>query len=518
MEDPTTYDEILNRPDKNFWLQAMNEEYQSLMDNCTWDLCDLPKDRKPIKNKWVFKTKKDENGQIVRYKARLVIKGCSQKYGIDYDEIFSPVVRYASIRYLMALSVKYDLDIDQMDAVTAFLQGELNDEVIYMHQPSGFHDKTNRVCRLNRALYGLKQSSRVWNKKLDAALKKFNFTQSKLDPCVYYLFQESNILIVTIYVDDFIIFSNNSQMKNEFKAYLNKTFKMKDLGSAQFCLGIKIERDRRNGKLFLNQKQYILDTLTKFNMQDCKPVYTPMENGLKLTKDQSPQSEEEKEFMRNIPYREAVGCLMYLAQITRPDIYHVVHKLSQFNNNPGRVHWQCIKRVFRYLKGTLNLKLTYKADANESIEGYCDADWGGCIESGRSTSGYVFTLMGGPISWSSRKQSCVATSSCQSEYIAMAEANQEAQWWFMFQEEIEESKPIKMFVDNQSAIYLASESFFHAKTKHINIKYHFVRESIQDGSIQVIYVPTEEQAADFMTKVVTNAKLKRNLQLLNFSN
>lgn len=518
LNDPTTYEEVLTRPDKDLWIRAMDEEYQSLQDNNTWELCDLPKDRKAIKNKWVYKTKKDENGQITRYKARLVIKGCSQKYGVDYDEIFSPVVRYASIRYLMALSVKYDLDIDQMDAVTAFLQGELNSEVIYMCQPPGFHNNSSQVCRLNRALYGLKQSSRVWNKKLDAALKKFGFQQSELDPCVYYSFDKSNVLIVTIYVDDFIIFSNNSKMKADFKAYLNQTFKMKDMGSAQYCLGIKIDRDRKDGRLYLSQKQYILDILSKFKMEECKPVQTPMEFGLKLSKAQSPQSEEEREYMKDIPYREAVGCLMYLAQISRPDIYHVVHKLSQFNTNPGKAHWLYVKRIFRYLKGTIDMKLTYYAEGNQSIVGYSDADWGGCVESGRSTSGYVFTLMGGPISWSSKKQTCVSTSSCQSEYVALAHANQEAQWWHMLQEEIDAKSSITMYVDNQSAISLASENFFHAKTKHINIKYHFVRQSVVDGTIQVKYIPTEEQAADMMTKVLPITKLRNNLKLLAITN
>lgn len=367
-------------------------------------------------------------------------------------------------------------------------------------------------------MYGLKQSSRVWNKKLDAALKKFGFNQSKLDPCVYFLFEKSNVLIVTIYVDDFIIFSNNLAMKENFKSYLNQVFKMKDMGSAQYCLGIKIDRYIKKGKLFLSQKQYILDVLSKFEMTECKPVQRPMEIGLKLTKTQSSQSEEEKEYMKTVPYRELVGCLMYLAQITRPDIYHVVHKLSQYNTNPSKTHWLCAKRVLRYLKGTMDYKLTYVAEGNQSIIGYCDADWGGCVETGRSTSGYVFTLMGGPMSWSSKKQTCVSISSCESEYVALAHANQEAQWWYMIQEELDLKNIIKMHVDNQSAISLASENFYHAKTKHINIKYHFVRQSVVEGTIQIEYIPTEAQAADMLTKVLPIVKLRNNLKMLAISN
>lgn len=518
LNDPTTYEEILSRPDKDLWLKAMTEEYQSLMDNNTWDLCDLPKDRKPIKNKWVFKTKKDENGQIVKYKARLVIKGCSQKFGVDYEEIFSPVVRYSSIRYLMALSVKYNLDIDQMDAVSAFLQGELNDKIIFMSQPLGFHDKTQKVCRLNRALYGLKQSSRVWNQKLDAALKKFGLTQSNHDPCVYNLFKESNILIVAIYVDDFVIFSNNMEMKTNFKKYLNQTFKMKDLGAAQNCLGIKIDRDRNRGVLYLSQKKYIQDILEKFNMKDCKPISTPMDINVKFDKSQGLPSEEEKSYMQNIPYREAVGCLMYLAQITRPDIYHVVHKLSQFNCNPTKDHWIAVKRVMRYLKGSINYKLTYTKDANDKIIGYCDADWAGCTDTRHSTSGYVFIMQGGPISWSSKKQTCVALSSCEAEYISLSHATQEALWWDLFQKEIDGETGIKMLVDNQSAICLASEQFYHPRTKHIDIKYHFVREAILKEIIAVSYISTQYQAADMFTKVLNLVKLNNNCKMIGMTN
>lgn len=518
MNDPVTYKEVLTRPDKDLWIKAMKEEFESLMENNTWNLCDMPKDRKPIKNKWVFKTKKDENGQIIRYKARLVIKGCSQKHGIDYDEIFSPVVRYSSIRYLMALSVKYNFEIDQMDAVTAFLQGELSDETIFMLQPEGFNDNSNKVCRLNRALYGLKQSSRVWNKKLDTALKKFGFTQSKHDPCVYFQFVESKVLIVAIYVDDFMIFSNDMKMKTNFKRYLNQTFKMKDMGAAQHCLGIKIDRNRDKGFLYLSQTQYIQDILEKFHMKDCKPISTPMDLNYKFDKSQGPKFEEEKQYMEAIPYREAIGCLMYLAQITRPDIYHVVHKLSQFNCNPSKEHWLCVKRVLRYLKGTINWKLTYSKEANEKIIGYCDADWAGCNITRHSTSGYVFMMKGGPISWSSKKQSCVALSSCEAEYISLAHANQEALWWDLFQKEIDGETGIKIFVDNQSAICLASENFYHSRTKHIDIKYHFVRESIANGIISVEFVPTQLQAADIFTKVLPLVKIKDNCKLIGISN
>lgn len=256
----------------------MNDEYKSLIENGTWTLCEIPKGRKPIKNKWLFKTKRDVNGKIDRYKARLVVKGCSQKAGIDYQEIFSPVVRYQTIRYLMALSAQKDLKINQMDAVTAFLQGELNDEELYMDQPEGFIQEQNLVCKLNKALYGLKQSSRVWNLKLDKALKTYGFTQSQLDPCMYHILKEDKILIVTIYVDDFLIFYNDESMLKNLKVFLTSNFKMKDLGDAEYCLGIKITRDFKNGIVRLDQETYTRKILEKFNMLDCKSVTTPLDS------------------------------------------------------------------------------------------------------------------------------------------------------------------------------------------------------------------------------------------------
>lgn len=398
-DDLITYHEAINSSHKKEWIDAMNDEYNSLIENKTWTLCELPKNRKAIKNKWIFKTKRDANGNISRYKARLVVKGCSQKYGIDYQEIFSPVVRYSTIRFLMAFAVKNDLKIHQMDAVTAFLQGELNDEVIYMEQPQGFKQNENLVCKLNKALYGLKQSSRVWNLKLDDAMKKYGFKQSDYDPCMYYIMKENNILIVTIYVDDFLIFFNNEQMLKDLKQFLTSNFKMKDLQEAEYCLGIKITRDFNNGKLWLDQENYTRNILEKFNMMNCKPVSTPTDPSQKLTK-----SDSIDDSMKNVPYQEAVGSLLFLAQISRPDIAYAVHSVSRFNNNPNQIHWTAVKRIMRYLKGTLQFKLEYSKDGNNEIVGFSDADWANDEQDRHSVSGYVFKLANGPISWKCTKQ------------------------------------------------------------------------------------------------------------------
>lgn len=504
----------MNSPYRQDWLNAMQDEYNSLIENHTWTLCELPKGRKAIKNKWVYKTKRDSDGNISRYKARLVGKGCSQKYGIDYQEIFSPVIRYQTIRYLMALSVQMDLHIHQMDAVSAFLQGELKEEIIFMEQPQGFVDDKNLVCRLNKAIYGLKQSSRVWNLKLDAALKKFGCKQSKLDPCLYFMKNDGQILLVTIYVDDFLIFWNNEQIFKSFKDFLMTNFRMKDIGVAEYCLGIRITRNFQDGKLWLDQENYTKKVLEKYNMVDCKPVKTPLNTSCKFS-ESSPPIDNTK-----VPYREAIGSLLFLAQITRPDISFAVHIVSQHCNSPNQDHWNAVKWIFRYLKGTMDMKLQYSKSGSKNVVGYCDADWAGSNDR-HSTSGYLFEMAAGPISWKAQKQTTIALSTCEAEYISMSLAVQEAIWYHNLHKELTTEAPIILHSDNQSAITLSENNCYSARCKHIDIRYHFMRDVIQKGIVQINYISTDAQKADILTKGLQSNKhqmMKDLLGLMKQSN
>lgn len=485
----------------------MEEEYNSLMENNTWSLCELPKGRKAIKNKWVYKIKRDSDGNISRYKARLVVKGCSQKYGVDYQEIFSPVVRYQTVRYLIALAVQKDLQIHQMDAVTAFLQGDLTDEIIYMEQPQGFKVNNNLVCKLNKALYGLKQSSRVWNMKLDKALKQFGFKQSILDPCLYHIINHKQILIVTVYVDDFLIFWNDTKMLSSLKQYLMSNFKMKDLGVAEYCLGIRITRNINESKILLDQENYLNKILEKYSMQNSKVVKTPLNTSCKFTND------SRKIDVTKVPYREAIGSLLFLAQITRPDISYAVHVVSQFCNNPLEEHWNAVKWIFRYLKGSKHMRLEYSKSGINHIVGFSDADWGGANDR-HSTSGYVFQMSNGPISWKSQKQSTVALSSCEAEYIAMSTATQEAIWYYNLQKELKQENSINLFCDNQSAMITAENNAYSPRCKHIDIRYHFIRDIIQKGIVVPEYVSTNKQTADVLTKGLQPIKHKEMMPLL----
>lgn len=504
--DPIDYDDALSRADSELWIDAMREEYGALMENNTWKLVCMPPDRRPIDCKWVYKTKRNNDGNIVRHKARLVIKGCAQRKGVDFEETYAPVVRYNSIRFLLAISAQMNLQIDQMDAVSAFLQGELN-ETIFMLQPEGFTNGSAQVCQLNKSLYGLKQASRVWNAKLNTSLINLGLTRSDMDPCIYFRKEGAKLLIVAIYVDDILIFANNEQSKSDLKRNLTELFRIKDLGQVSSVLGINVQRNCTDGTITIDQTKYLKEILERFGMSDCKPVTSPLEAGLKLSSEMEPKTEEEREQMKAVPFRAAVGCLMYAAQVSRPDICFATNYVSRFNQNPGRDHWTAVKRIFRYIKGTLKAKMAYKKDGQELV-GYCDADWGGDIDSRRSTTGYLFLLNGGAISWNSRKQPTIALSTTEAEYMALSAAAQEAQWLRRLKDEIlcTKSGEITIFCDNKSALDLSATTMYHPRTKHIDVRIHYIRELVNNKEIKCKYVSTDKQIADVLTKPLSPCK------------
>ncbi len=502
-DEPTTVEEALKGQDRNKWKLAMEDEMNSLMKNNTWDLTELPSGKKPIQTKWVFKVKKDAVGNILKYKARLVAKGYTQRHHIDYEETFAPVVRYSSIRLLMALAVEYNLKIDQMDAITAFLQGEI-DEEIYIQQPDGYDDGSGKMCRLNKAMYGLKQAGRMWNLKLETSLKKFGLTKSQMDPCIFY--DNEMKLIVAIYVDDLLIFWKNENTLENLKNFLCKTFNMKDMGRATSCIGINIKQ--MDGAIELDQTNYIKDILKRFGMECCKSIGNPSDVNQKLSNEMSSEviTDEER---NKIPYQQAVGSLLYLAQCTRPDIVYAVNDVSRFNSNYKTAHWKAVKRIFRYLKGTMDTKLKFEKDQNFEIRGYSDADWASDVDKRRSCTGYLFKLSNGAITWSSKRQQTVALSSTEAEYMAMSSATQEALWLKQLAEELDKNlrKPIKLFSDNQSAIKLSESEAYRPRSKHIDIRFHFIRDVLQKGKVSIHFVRSEENIADPLTKSVSKEKL-----------
>lgn len=497
--DPDSVKEAVSSDNAENWKNAMDEEFQSLISNNTWILTDLPPGKKALPCKWIFKTKTDETGAVKRHKARLVVKGYTQKKGVDYDEIYSPVVRYTSVRYLIALAARYNLDIDQMDAITAFLQGDLENE-IYMTQPELYEEGT-KVCLLQKSIYGLKQASRQWNLKLDGVLQKIGLTRSKIDPCIYYCIKQSTMIFVAVWVDDLIIFTNSNNLKSDIKEKLKKEFHMKDLGEAKQFIGININRDRKEGIIMLDQRNYILEILDRFGMTESKPMKTPIEVNAKFQKDDSDHNE-------NIPYRQAIGCLLYLAQATRPDIGFSVNKLSRYVSDPGQQHWTGVKRIMRYIQGTKDLKLTFTKDESNEMRGYCDSDWASSPEDRRSCTGYIFLFQNGAIAWNSCKQPTVALSTAEAEYMAMASAAQEALWLRQLHLEfgLKEDCTLPIYCDNQSAIRLAMNDCYKPRTKHIDIRYHFLRDNVNNKLINFMYCKGSEMVADILTKGTTYEK------------
>lgn len=497
--EPENYKEVTEHPEKDKWLEAMQAEYNSLLKHGTWTLVDRPSDRKTTKCKWVFKIKKDTSGQVTKYKARLVAKGFTQVAGVDYGETFSPVARLSSVRLLFAFAVHYGLQVEHLDVETAFLNGDL-EEQIYMEQPEGFStDPKRKVCLLKKALYGLKQAPRQWNIKVCEAMRALSLTQATTEHCIYYKREGKNFLIVAVFVDDFFLLSNSDSMKSNFKKELKTKFIVKDLGLLRDCLGMRVTQNKDG--ITLDQTKYIEKLISKFGMSDAISVTTPLELGLKLT---LPEKEDENP---EVPFQELIGSLMYISICTRPDIAHAVSYLSQFNAHYGGVHWKAAKRVLRYLKGTKDMKLHFKSDSQLYPTGYADADYGNNLVDRRSYTGFMFMMSGAPVSWEARKQRTVALSTTEAEYMALGEACKEAIYLkTLINETFGITQAITIYTDNQSSIKLAHNNTYHARTKHIDIRHHFIRDSLSHHNLQIQYIHTNDMVADVLTKPLSKLK------------
>ena len=352
--EPSCYTEAMQMDDCVKWEQAMQSEYDSIVGNDTWDLIDLPDGKQALPCKWVYKKKFTSDDPEPKYKARLVAKGFKQQHGVDFDEIFSPVVKMTTLRTVLGLVAIEDMELVQMDVKTAFLHGDLEEDV-YMKQPEGFEQpgQEELVCKLNKALYGLKQGSRQWYQKFDAFMRSQKFKRSQEDHCLYTRkISDGSLLILILYVDDMLIAGKSIDEIANLKQMLSNQFAMKDLGDANHFLGMSIKRNRKKGILELSQESYIQKVLQRFKMQEGKAVSTPLPSYLKLSKDDSPKSDAEKAEMAKVPYSSAVGSLMYIMIATRPDIAFAVGMVSRYMANPGKKHWIGVKHILKYLKVT----------------------------------------------------------------------------------------------------------------------------------------------------------------------
>ncbi|KAK2370871.1 putative mitochondrial protein [Trifolium repens] len=488
------------------WKEAMNEEINSIEKNKTWRLVELPPQKKPVSVKWIFKIKRNPDGSILKHKARLVARGFLQQQGIDYNEVYAPVARMETIRLVITIASSMNWSLFHMDVKSAFFNGPLEEEV-YVNQPPGFEveSQKNKVYKLQMALYGLKQAPKAWNKRIDNFLHSEGFVKCSVEFGVYMKGNDiSNAVLICLYVDDLLITGSNHACIEKFKRRLKDEFEMSDLGKLNYFLGLEFLY--RDDGIVLHQKKYIADVLKRFHMENCNEAETPMEANLKLSKDEAGQAVDATLF------KQVVGSLRFICN-TRPDINYAVGSVSRFMSNPKASHMVAAKRILRYLKGTHDYGLAFPRSKMESkfeLEGFSDSDWCGDKDDRRSTSGMWFRFRNSPISWSSKKQSIVALSSCEAEYVAAAQAACQAVWLESLLDElkIKYVKPVKLNVDNQSAISLARNPIAHGRSKHIETKYHFLRYQVTQDKLKLVHCRTNVQIADIMTKPLKADRFK----------
>ncbi|KAJ0912392.1 putative RNA-directed DNA polymerase [Helianthus annuus] len=491
--EPRFYHEACKDPN---WVSAMNAEIEALNRNNTWDLVELPHDRKPIGCKWIFKIKYKSSGEIERYKARLVAKCYSQREGIDFDETFSPVVKMITVRSVITLAVYNSWKIYQLDINNAFLYGDLVEDV-YMKLPEGYFDQNDtRVCKLNKSLYGLKQAPRMWNAKLVSVLYELGFVQSKCDHLMFVKSVDSVFIVLLVYVDDILITGNNENEIENVKSYVQSKFKIKDLGTLKYFLGIEVLSV--SGGLCLSQRKYCLELLAEYGMSGCKPVHNPIEQNHVVT---ALCDKECDNFVNVTGYQRLIGKLIYLTH-TRPDIAYSVHVLSQYMHKPTKAHMLLAMRVLRYLKGAPGKGLFFGKHSHLRLSAYAYSDWGKCRVSRKSVTGYCVFLGTSLIAWKSKKQSTVSRSTAEAEYRAMCTATCELMWLVNLLKElhVEVKLHVSLYCDNSVALSIAANPVFHDRTKHFEIDLFFLREKIQAGIVKTVGIKTDKQIADIFTK------------------
>ncbi|KAJ9546934.1 hypothetical protein OSB04_019477 [Centaurea solstitialis] len=450
LNEPTSYGEDVSGSESEQWQDAMKAEMQSMYDNQVWELTDLPQHCRAVGRKW-------------------------------------------------------------MHVKTAFLNGKLKD--VYMQQPEGFVDpkNPNKVCKLLKSIYGLKQASRSWNLHFDEQIKEFGFTKSEFVPCVYTKFSGSIVTFLVLYVDDILLIGNDVPTLQSVKAWLRRCFQMKDLGEATYILGIKIYRNRSRRLIALSQSTYIDKILKRFRMDESKKGFIPMQHGIVLSKAQCPESSQDKNKMKSIPYASAIGSIMYAMLCTRPDVAYSVSVMSRYQQNPGEAHRVAVKNILKYLRRTKEMFLVFEGSEDEiSVTSYTDASFQTDRDDFRSQSGYVFTLNGGAISWKSSKQDTIADSTTEAEYIAASDSAKEAVWLRNFITDLRVvasiSRPVDIYCDNSRAVAQAKEPREHHKSRHVLRKFHLIREIIGRGDVRICKIPTEDNVADPLTKPLARVK------------
>ncbi|KAD3336139.1 hypothetical protein E3N88_31658 [Mikania micrantha] len=493
------------------WRKAMQREIEALEQNETWTLEELPEGKHVIDSKWVYKIKYKPNGDIERYKARLIAKGFTQVEGIDYHDTFAPVAKLVTVRCLLSIAVKRDWILHQLDVNNVFLHGELKEDV-YMKIPQGFSERNETsVCKLKKSLYGLKQASRTWYQKFTNALINFGYKQSHAYHSLFTVHEGDLFVAILIYVDDVIITGNHASKIDLTKKHLHTVFSIKDLGPLKYFLGIEVAKNPDG--LVLRQRKYTIDILEDCGLLDSRPITFPMEQNATITDfPNSPRTDAKQ-------YRRIIGRLLYL-QATRPDIAYSVNILSQFVTDPRKEHMEAVTRILRYLKATPGQGVFFPKQGNFDLVAYCDADWLGCLTTRRSRMAYILILGGSPISWKTKKQSVVSCSSAEAEYRSMDATVSEIirLRWLLQDLSVHITGPTSLFCDNQAVRHIANNPVFHERTKHVKMDCYFVRERVASGEIQPCHVDSKHQVADLLTKPLGAQQLQLLLSKLGIRN
>ena len=527
-EDKPSLEEAMEGDEARQWVTAMREEIAQIEKVHTYDIVEPPPDANVVPCRWVFRRKRDGEGKIVRHKARLVAKGFKQQFGVDYHETFAPTVRPATLRLLLAIAAHKGSVVAQADVKNAYLHGTLEpNEIIYMDLPprySLFHQipanlaNKSLVCRLWRPLYGSKQGANRFRKFLVEVMTTLGFTVCSADEAVFYKFNpDGSYVIVPTATDDFTIIADSDKSANNFQDELEKHVELVRLGPISWLLGTTVERNLEKHSIILGQEAFIGQIITRFGLDDARICSTPLNPNVDLTPGSDHVSSTLLSPSEKTTYREMIGSLMYLSVMTRPDITFAVSTLSKYLESPTTTHIIAVKRVIRYLKGTKHLRLTLGGHEID-LAGYSDADWASQLHR-HSISGFAFFLGSGAISWSSKKQPIVTLSSTESEYVALTHSAKDIIWiqklLFKFSPIISIPSNIpSLFCDNQGAIRLSSDSTFHARTKHIDVHFHFIRQTVSQGHLTLHYIPTHDMIADIFTKSLAFNKFTKFCSLL----
>lgn len=503
---PTTYRQALQDPN---WRNAMLMEFSALIKNKTWDLVPRPPHFNVISGKWLYRHKFNADGSLERYKARWVARGFTQQPGVDYTETFSPVIKPTTIRTVLSLALSRSWPIHQLDVTNAFLHGSLS-EPVYCEQPSGFVDPAcpDHVCLLRKALYGLKQAPRAWFQRFTDFICTQGFIGSKTDSSLFVYHHGDQLAYLLLYVDDIVLTASSLELLRSITARLSREFDMKDLGPLHYFLGISVSRTASG--LFLSQHKFASEILARAAMADCNPCRTPSDTSSKLSAfSGSPAPDPSL-------YRSIVGALQYLT-FTRPDICYAVQQVCLFMHDPRASHLAALKRILRYLKGTLDYGLHLFPTRDFRLTAYSDADWGGCPDTRRSTSGYCVYFGDNLISWSSKRQQSTSRSSAEAEYRAVANAVAETSWLRQLLVDLRcpPTHATLVYCDNVSAVYLSSNPVHHQRTKHVEIDIHFVRDQVALGRVRVLHVPSSLQYADIFTKGLPSALFREFVSSLH---